>query len=437
MMKSLVLLAALAAPSLSRAQDNARPISLEEAIELAKRNSPSMISARGQLRTSAAAVRQAKWAFSPFNNLQFSYGSSTGGGGSYDSEGFLRVRPASDWAFSQGFGNASLTIWDGGTKIGNLRRAHANVEAAEAAEVSSEFNITQQVKAQFHSILQARESEANAQAQLEQAQLQMRIAQARLRAGTTIRSDSLQAFIAIINAQLAIANARNQQNTANATLTRLTGSEFSVTAAVSDTADPAPLRINDADLFALAEEGPAVRQSAAQYRVAQINERNSRAIYWPQISASAGYSRSNSDKRYDFGAGPMNYSWNFSLSASLRIFDGFARESNILSSRVAADNAEAQLREQKFQIRQNLTQQLGALRTAEETIRLQRLNIAAAELALQMATTRYELGAGVLLDVITAQNQLNTARSSLTNARVQARNARAQIESIIGRELPE
>jgi hypothetical protein len=38
---------------------------------------------------------------------------------------------------------------------------------------------------------------------------------------------------------------------------------------------------------------------------------------------------------------------------------------------------------------------------------------------------------------LNSQNNLNNTRASLTNARVSARNARAQIETLIGRELPQ
>jgi outer membrane protein len=435
MKKTLMVFAALVAPALAIAQEGARPISLPEAVTLAKKNAPTMISARGTIRTNASLLRVAKWAYNPLNNVQFSYGSSTGGGGSYDAEGFLRVRPASEWGFTQGFGGATLTIWDGGTKIGNIKSARANIDASEAQEVAAEFSISQQVKQQYYSILQGIETEANAREALKQSTLQLDLAKAKLAAGTATKSETLQTFVQVTNARIAILNAQNSQLNANAQLTRLTASPFTVTAIVSDTADPPPLMINDMDLFALAEQGPSVRQSAAQYKATQVRESNSKAIYWPQIQATGGYSRSNSDKRYDFGAGPMNYSWNFGLTASFRIFDGFARENSVISAKVATDNAEASLREQKFTQRQNLTQQLGSLHIAEETIKYQRLNIAAGEENLRVVTTRYQLGSGLLLDVVTAQNTLNSSRASLTSARVNARNARAQIESIIGRDL--
>lgn len=437
MKRTLIILSALLAPAVALSQEGARPISLPEAVELAKKNAPSMIQARGNLRTGAAALKVAKWAYFPFNGLTLSYGSSTSGGATIDQDGFLRQRPAGDWSFNQGFGSAQLTVWDGGTKIGNIKSARANITASEAAEITAEFTITQQVKAQYYTILQQRETETNARKTLEQTEFQMGLARARIRNGTANIADSLNALVQMNNAQLSILNARNAQNNASAQLTRLTASPFPVTAILSDTADPQPLSMTDAELFALGENGPQVRQSAAQLRAAEIREKNSKAIYWPTVTASGGYSRSNTDSKYDFGAGKMGYGWNFSLGAQFVVFNGFARENTIIGAKVATDNAEASLREQRLTVRQNLTQFIGALRTAEETMRIQRVSLAVSEEALRVATTRYENGVGLQDAVLTAQQQLNTARLQMTNARVSARNARAQIESIIGRDLPQ
>jgi outer membrane protein len=437
MKRSLIILSALIAPTIAFSQDGPRPISLQEAVSLAKKNAPSMVQARGTLRTSSAALRQAKWAFNPLNSLQFSYSSNTGGGASIDNDGFLRTRPNSDWSFGQSFGGAQLTIWDGGTKLGAIKTANANIDVAEISEITAEFTITQQVKAQYYTILQQRETESNAQKTLEQAQFVMDLARARVRAGTANVLDTLNAFVSISSAQLQILNARNAQVFANAQLTRLTASDFPVTAIVSDTTDPAPLAITDAELFSLVEQGPAVRQSAANLRVSEVREKTSKAMYWPQIQATGGFSRSNQDERYDFGAGKMGYSWSFGLNMNWQIFNGFARESGVISAKVQTDNAEANLRDARLTARQNLTQQINALRTAEETMRIQRLTLIANEEALRIANARYQAGVGLFQDLLTSQNNLNNTRASLTSARVNARNARAQIETLIGRELPQ
>jgi outer membrane protein len=446
MKKTLVLLAALVAPSIAFAQEGARPISLQEALELAKKNAPSMISARGQLRTSASALRVAKWAFNPVQNLQFGYSSGTGGGGSYDADGFFRERPATNWSFSQSYGTLfSVQLWDGGTKINAVRQRSAQVDQAEINELTQSFSVATSVKQQYYLILRNREQLATNTEALKIAETQLQLARVRVNAGAAVASDSLTALGNVLAAQATILTSENAVSNANAQLTRLTASEFPVTAILSDTSDPPPLALSDAELIALAEQGPTVRTSEGQLRLSNIAEKSSKAILWPRVTMSASFGRSNSQDKngggffsgYDFGAGPMNYSWGFNLGLQYTIFDNWARENAILSAKVSVDNAEAQLREARLTARANITTQLGNLRVNEKQIAIQRYQVMVAAENLRIVQRRYELGSGLQIDVTNAQQQLQAARNALTNSRFDIRNTRAAIEVLIGRELPQ
>jgi outer membrane protein len=326
-------------------------------------------------------------------------------------------------------------------KMSNVQRARAQIESAEINEVTQTYSLASQVKTQFYNILRQREALVTARIQLDNAQLQYRLAVSRLTNGTATIADTLNAVIAIYTANNSILNAQNSVDNANAQLTRLTGSDSPVTAILSDTSDPPPMQITDRELFQLVEQGPAVRSSAAQIAVAKAAEKSSKAVYWPTIRATGSFSRNNSERSsggfdgYDFGAGPMNYSWGFGINASYQIWNGFQRESQILTARVQRDNAEANYREAKLTARQSLTSQLGTLRTNEAQLGLGRLQLAAANEALRVIQRRYELGAATQLELQNAQQQVVTARNSLSNSRFDVRTARAAIEALIGRDI--
>ena len=125
-----------------------------------------------------------------------------------------------------------------------------------------------------------------------------------------------------------------------------------------------------------------------------------------------------------------------SISANYQIFNRFQRENNMAAAEIAHANAEANLRDQKLLTQSNVITQLGALRNAEESMRVQQTNVRAAEEDLRVQQQRYNLGAGLLVDVLTSQSSLINARQALITARLNYRNARAQIEAIIGQDLP-
>jgi outer membrane protein len=434
----LLAVAPAAAGPQAPASDSLHPISLDEAIRLARQNAPAAVQARGQVRASNSAVRSAYGAFLP--NFNVTMGQSESRGRRQGPTGTL-VDYVAPRSYSTGF-NSSITLFEGGRRFAELSQSRAEVAAAEANEVAQRFDISLQVKREYYTILAARESEAAARSQLEQAEAQLRAATARVRAGVATMSDSLRSVIQVGNARLALLTAQNGVREASAALSRLVGTPFLVTANPADTLDlpigpgAREASVDSAALRQLAEQGPAVRQAEANFRAARAGVRAARAAYLPSIDLSYRRAGSGFDPYYGIGGGSLAYANTWSLGLSLPVFNNFAREDQIVRANVQEDVAEAQLRDARLLARQNLIQQLGALRTAEERIAIQQASVAAAQEDLRVQQQRYNLGASTLLDLLTSQTTLNNARAALIQARQDYRVAGAQVEALIGRDLP-
>jgi outer membrane protein len=435
-MKALLVLL-VAAPIAATAQARpdtsaARPISLDEAVRLAQRNAPATIQARGQVTSGHAALRSAYGAFVP--NISVNASSSRiPGTERLDDQGRLfRTDPA--WQYGNGM-NANIELFSGFRRFSELRGAKADIVAAEANETLQEFNIALAVKQQYYDVLAARESEAAALSQLEQAEQQLRAASARVQQGAATKSDSLRSVIQVGNARLALLTAQNSVRVGNATLSRLVGSSEIVTV-VDDTSEVnVSATIDSAQLVALANGGPSVRQATAALTAANAAARTARSPYLPTISLSFGRSGSGRDNPFGFGSDLYTYSNSLRFSLNYPLFNGFNREEQLTRSRVQEDVAVAQLRDAKLAAQQQLVQHFGTLRLAEARAQIQRASVEAAEEDLRVQQQRYSLGASTLLDLLTSQLTLNQARASLIQARLDARVARAQIEALIGREL--
>jgi outer membrane protein len=417
------------------AQDAPRPITLDEAVRLAQRNAPLAVQARGQLRSTDASVRGAYAAFLPSVDLSATrlyQGGTRTVRPDEPLDSVARPVRTSPWS-SSGSASLGLQLFDGGARFFQLRQARAEQDAAEANDVNQRFRIALDVKQAFYDGLAARESEAAARAQFEQAQLQMRTATARMAAGAATKSDSLRTAIQIGNAQLALITAQNALRTAEATLTRLVATSFPVTP-VEETFDTQRTALDSATLEQLALDGPGIRQAAAQWQVARAGQKAARTSYFPSISMR--YSRGSSGDDWEYGWGdPFRYSTNISFSASYPIFDRLNREEQRVRADVQESNAEAALRDARFAARQQLTQFLGALRTAEARIVIQSASVAAAEEDVRVQQQRYAVGASRLLDLLTSQTELNNARAALIQARYDYRIAKAQLEALVGRSL--
>lgn len=412
----------------------ATPISLTEAIRLAQQNSVTSVQARGSVRTSDAAVKQSYAAFLP--TFSVSAGTNHQSGDRFDTQGNLVPFTGNPTNYSTGL-SSSLQLFDGGRRFFDVKRTRADVDAAEAGETVSKYQVALQVKQQYYNILAARESQSAAQAQIDQAQQQLKASSLRLRAGAATVSDSLRSVVALGNARLALLTAGNNLRVANATLSRLIASPRTVTAASSDTLDQQVVIPDISELTPLVDRAPAIQQADAQLASAHASLRSAKTSFLPTVNMN--FNRSGSGLDPAFGIGDKRYAYNQSLSFSLNfpLFNNLSREVNVARAIVAEDVAEASLRDARLLARQTLVQSLGQMKTAQEQVAIQTNSVAAAIEDLRVQQRRYELGATTLLDLLTSQTQLDNARTALIRARYDYRVARAQLEALIGRDLQE
>lgn len=415
--------------------DGATPISLDEAIRLAQRNSPEAIQARGTERTAAASRRAAQGALFP--NLSVSAGRviQLGGAQTRINQNGEQIAVATRPTNSTGL-SLNTELFDGGREYFALRAARATQDAAEASSITTQYNLALDVKRQYYAVLAALEAIDAAHAQTEQAQAQLKSSAAKVRAGVATRSDSLRGVIQVGNAQLAEITAANDLSVANAALSRLVGSATPVTADPASVQEQFASLPDSAALAASALHGPAVAQAEANLAAAKQLRKAAKGSYLPSLNMSYSRSGSGVDNAFGLGSDPFSYNGRLSFSLSYPIFNGFAREEASVRADVAETNAEAQLRDARLAANQSLAEFLGSLRSAAARIRVQSASVSAAEEDVRVQQQRYNIGASTLLDLLNSQVTLQQARAALISARYDYRIARAQIETLVGRPLP-
>jgi outer membrane protein len=437
-MKSWFIRGALAlaiAPALLSAQssaDNARPISIDDAVRLAVQNSPLTVASRNGERSGEAGVTFAKAQFLP--SLALGYSASNQGGTQFI-QGVPVPLSGLPWSYSRSI-SSGMTIFDGGAHWYDYKAAGATLDAAVATDVSQRYGVALSVKVQYYAILAAREQESAARRQLEEAQQALQVSAAKMIAGAATRADSLTAALGVGTAQLAIITAQNLLVNADASLTRLVASPVMVTAVAADTSDIGHIDVDEGSLTKMALEGPTVRAAIAAYAATQAFHKAATTTYLPSLSATASYGQNpKSTQGYEGGGGPTTTSTSLRFTASYNIFNNYTREQTLILARITEDNAQANMRDARFGAQQNLTQFLVNYQTAQQTIALQLLQIQSAVENLRVQQQRYNIGTALQVDVTTAQAALDLARFNLISARLSARTAKANIEALIGHDL--
>ena len=430
------LITLLAAPVVLGAQQmtdtTLHPISITEAVRLARENNVSNVTASNGVRSAINSVRSTRAALYP--TLNASAGQSKSAGERLGQSGQL-VPFTGAWTYNTGL-TSQLTLFDAGKMFADIKSQQANVTAAQAAEINTEFGVGLQVKLAYNSILAAKESEAAARAQLDAAQAQLQTSIAKVQAGAANVSDSLRSVVQVGNAQLALLTAQNSYRVQSAALTRLVGTQYFVTADLADTVDHPVAPLDSAAIMEMAIAGPPIRQFEAQAAAASAAERSAKTAYLPTITANFNYSGNGTAAAYGLNSNPFPYSRGVSFNLNYPIFNRFARENNVATAQINLENAQAQVKDARLGAQQNIITDIATMRNNEEAMRVQAQNVRASEEDLRVQQQRYNLGASTLLDVLNSETALVAARQALITARLNYRNAKAQIEAVIGKDLP-
>ena len=400
-------------------------ITLDEALELAVRVSPTIISARGDLDVAEASRLEyiGDWLPTVSSSSSFSTNSS-----SRFNEATQTTVAATSQSYSAGL-TASYTLFDGFRRNATGRSTGANIESAEATLVNQRFQIVLQTKQAFFQAVAGEELVRVAQTQIERAQNQLRITRELLAAGAAIRSDTLRSFVELGNARLQLLNAQTSRATATANLARLIGYDDGVRVDPNGTmgnlvaVDTAMVRQQVIDA------SPTILQVDAAARAADAQVSVSRGQYWPTVNASYSQNLNGSQ------IGSMANTWSARLSLSWPIFNGFTREAGVARSKASQDAAHARVEDTRRQVSAQLTQQFAALESARVRYQIAIASNAAAEEDLRVQQERYRLGVSTIVEVLASQVNLDQSEVDMVQSRLDFFLAKAEIEALIGREI--
>ena len=421
------VLLALIVVSDASAQEPVDTLTLEQALELAQRSHPAIVQARGAISTAEAAERTRLGAYLP--SLSVSAGSSLASTERFSSETNTITTGSSD-SYRAGL-DVGYDLFTGGRRGAQRTQAQAETVAAEAGLVEQSYAVSLLTKQSFFGVLRAEDLIRVAQARVERAEEGLAAAEHRLNLGSATQSDVLRARIELNAAREALLNARNQRSASSLELGRLVGATGPVAAHRSESYEPRPLPLSDAEILASVVESPAIRSSRAAVRAADAGVSVARAQYFPGLRVSTGYDWFNQDATLSDG----RTSWSAGIGLSYPIFNGFQREEAVERARVQIRVAEAQLRDAERLARANAQRALEALNLAAERISLAAEAVDAANEDLRVQRERYRVGASTMLDVLTSQTALAEAETSLVAARFDYQIARAELESLLGRTL--
>ena len=270
-----------------------------------------------------------------------------------------------------------------------------------------------------------------------QAQENLNLAQAQYNVGQKTIIDVKQAQVNKGNADVQLLQAQQNAQIEVLKLYQLLGVPAPEPPNVvpTDTFPVVEPRYNQDSLVVLAlRVNPGLRSLRSKAGAARWNSRGAYLQYLPSLQASASTGTSWITQE---GSPTLKQSnpWFLSVGLNLPIFDGFSRNQQIAQTGAAEQSARQAVRSKELAVRSGVASAYLTLMTAYRTIAVQANNRAAADDALSLATERYRVGSGSIIELNGAQVASEQAGVSYVNAVYDYHKAIAALELAVGQPL--
>ncbi|WP_428236760.1 TolC family protein [Gracilimonas sp.] len=412
----------------------ARTISLQEAIQIALENNYQLKQAKNNLELANESITSEYADFAPSVSSSLSGGRSTGQQFIADRLSEPGLNPFVDVTSQSISGRigADITIFDGFNNILSLRASQqSKVSSEESLQRAKEqviFNTATrylQVLLDLQLLEIAEENLENSMQQLEQVRAQVEV-------GSRPTVDLYNQEAQVASDELAVTQQENGLKFSKLVLVRqlqidplgdyefiVPETEMEVTQSVghdfslSELIDQAILNRSD-----LKSEIADIKTLEYQLQIAQ-------GSLYPSVSASASMSSRYSDQYSLPGQGSVSFSDQFfdqqinrslGLSVNIPIFQNWNRMYNIQSSKVQLKNAELSFDNSKLQVIQEVTQAYNDYTSYVKQLEASEKSRRASERAFETQQERYNVGSSTLIELSQAQANYVEAQSNYTQA---------------------
>ncbi len=399
--------------------DLSQPITLNQAIALARRNNQDWRKAWLNLEKADAALREALAANFPSLSAEINL-SRTDSATSELSNRRLRNRGLSASTSStatnlvDGTLQLSYTLYDGGSRPAQIRQAEETVRfnQLEVERVVEELRLN--TANAYYALQQADATVGIEQAAVDAAKQTLRDAELLEQAGLGTRFDVLRARVELANSQQSLVNARADRRIGQRQLVQILSLGEQVEVTIADSIEPAGIwDLSLENTIVLAYRNRAeLEQQLVQREIDEQQRQVALSVLRPQVSLFANYNVANI---LNFGEG---FADGYAIGATLswNLFDGGAAQANSRQEELDIEIAEVNFEQQRKSIRFEVEEAHENLTASDENIKTATVAVQLAEESLRLARLRFQAGVGTQTDVIDAQTELTRSRGNLLTA---------------------
>lgn len=471
-------------------------LTLQEAIALALRNNPDYLGAENDIKSADWDVRAAKGQLLPDASAGTSYSYSAAGSQRIGNIPGSDLGLATSTDYYSSSASLSLSYRLSGQSLLAPGQAKANRRATIANVENSGFTLRSQVTAKYLEVLRAEEGVTLAERELASAKENQNLADAKVAAGGAIPMEAKQAAVQVGRTEVGVLQAKNAVETAKLELMQLMGVDYTGAVQLTTTFAVTEFAPSLDNLIAAGLSAhPTLRAAQANNEAAKYSYKMAKTAYLPSVSFSTGLSgfmrqagnpdflvnqaraaaagnvtncklllnisnglstplpdaptscaeslflptpaeeQAIRDANKSFPFGYQGEPLGVSMSISLPLFDGFNRERQLETSKIAVRDAQLRTRSQELAVRTNVRTAYANAVTARRSVDLEARNRELATEQLELARVRYRVQSGTFLELSDAETVKARADQAYINAVYSYHAALNALETAVGQPL--
>lgn len=187
------------------------------------------------------------------------------------------------------------------------------------------------------------------------------------------------------------------------------------------------------DLNTLAtKQNPQLQLTLINKRVAELDLKQIRATRYPTVKLNTGYMFNETESSLGFTSQTSNRGFNYGVSASLNIFNGFQQHRNEKIAKLQIENSNIALEQQTQTLNAQLAMAFQTYLTNLELSKLEENNEAIAKKNLEITLDKFKIGTISTLEFRSAQQNYVNAIARNSNAKFQAKISEVALKEIAG-----
>ena len=431
------------------AENDSLALTLDKAIEIALTENPSIKVADKEIEKVDYSRKEAWAGLIPSISAEGRYSrnvkkpvmflpedSPFGGGMGGEGGGSNTIEIGYDNSYS-GSVSASMPLFNM-SLFRNIQMTEVEMEQALESARQSRVNMVNEVKKAYFNCLLANDSYHVVKRSLENARENFEDTKRMFDQGAAAEYDVIRSEVQVRNLEPSLTEAKNGRNMAALSLKILLGLDNGV-----------PLKFNEnlmafSDLIEQMPDDPQqdisnnsqMRQLNIQEMQLEEQFKLTRAQRYPTLSGFLNYQFQTEANDFEFGS----YEWVTPIvagvSVQIPIFNGFSVSYQEKKVEVNMEQLAYRRENTARQITASVINEFNSMESAVRKVESGKAAVRQARRGYEIAQTRYETGAGTLLELNDAEIALTQARLNLNEARFDFLSARAEYEKVLGENLP-